>query len=616
MIDEQIHLKGVNPEWIKVPKGCNVTWNKDGTAKVYAENQKLIEEFKENLKNPKEPEKKESPFVKEIRVKFTLPFSINLPNDTYPIKHDEFICNALIRKKLTRDNAAGMIGDMHISDDRFGLANNTLVVTRFVLKQPIRQDEISKKQLKMFSLKSVNLILNSCRWLSNDYYNHDIVVKDLAGTNYDFLDDSSEILTGTSVLIGGGGIMSLSTSGSTVDEAVQDSIRQNLSSNVQLPFVFELIKNSIDYFRFENYRMACIEIETAIEIVLSKILTDYLQTLQQTDAAQVQQYLDVANIPNLTIPEFPRCRWDVIKPVLRMATFNSITGDSECQNWKDKCQDMRHSVVHGGYSPTKNEAKEAIQSGLDFFRILQQYEQNLASQNITITFPPDEVDEFVMEDQSKMKNLSLSDFEDITNIDFNKITEKTNEGNLFFKNKQFTEAISSFNEVLAIDPLNVDILINKGNALQGIQDFPMALDCYQKAILVDEREKILSNNIANVFANLGQLSQSLRAYRDALRIDPDYIQAIINKGITFLQMNNSNDALCCFNEAVEKQPSNSKAWFFKAIVYADKSDKKNFLENLAKAIKFDSEYKNIAKKEKRFEKYFDDEDFKNLVKSE
>jgi len=116
--------------------------------------------------------------VKEIQVKFLLPFSINLPNGTYGVKTEKFYSAVTIRKKLTRENASGMIGGMHIADDRFGLTNHTKIIVKFILANEIENNKISTKQLKQFSLDAINLILDQCRWQTNEYYNHNIVTKD------------------------------------------------------------------------------------------------------------------------------------------------------------------------------------------------------------------------------------------------------------------------------------------------------------------------------------------------------------------------------------------------------------------------------------------------------
>lgn len=427
MSTKTVNLMGLNPEWIEIPQGCNVTWNQNDTAMVEAENDALICKLEENIKNLKENLNKKPVDVTEVWVKFFLPFSLDLPNGTYPVRSNDFICTVLIRKKLTRDNASGMRGGMYFSDDRFGLANHTFVVARFVFNNPIKQDKISKLQLKQFSLKSINLLLNNCRLQTNEYYNHDIVTQDLARIEYQFLDDSGNLLPITSFVIAGGGIIKMNTSGYTIDERNVEAIRNNLSNDIVLLFEIELIKNSVDYFRFKNYRMSCIEIETAIEIIMNKILVDYLTVLQKIDPVQVDAYLK-----NCTISDFPRSQWEVIKQVLRKATFDTITGTDECQNWKAKCQLMRHKVVHAGYSPSEGEAEESLKSGIEFFKILLPYEKSLSKCNFSITFPVQKNDESVLENHDNLYSMKLTDFKDITSIDFNMIKKKIDEAMFCF----------------------------------------------------------------------------------------------------------------------------------------------------------------------------------------
>lgn len=551
--------------------------------------------------------------VTEVWVKFLLPFSVDLPNGTYPVRSSGFICTIQIRKKLTRDNASGMRGGMHISDDRFGLTNHTFVVCRFVFNNPIKQDRISKLQLKHFSLDAINLLLNNCRWQTNEYYNHDIVSQDLARTEYLFLDSSDIMLPIDVFVIGGGGAIKMNTSGFTIDESSVSIVRNNLLNGIILPFEIELIKNSVDYLRFKNYRMSCIEIETAIEIIISNIIVNYLTTLQKTDPNQVTAYLQSSRITNATIIDFPSYNWDIIKPVLRRATFDAITASTEYQNWMNKCRCLRHRVVHAGYSPSDSETENSLKSGIEFFKVLLPYEKSLANCNFSIILPTSNNAESILENQANLYNIKLADFKDITSIDFNKIKTKIEEAKDLLSKEKYDDAISAYSEVLKEDPLNVDVLIDKGYALQKKGDNRTAIDCYEKAIEIDSKEKTIFNNLGTAFTAENNLPRANEAYKNAILIDPDFTLALRNRGFLLLQQNNIDEAMACIIRFTEIEPYKAESWYCLAIVYAVKDEKEKCFFNLEKAIKIDNKIKQMAAQDSAFQKYSAESQFQTLI---
>ena len=551
--------------------------------------------------------------VKELHVKFLLPFSVDLPNGVYGIQSENFFCTVNFKQKIIRENASGMVGGMHLSDDRFGLTNHTSVLARFLLKNEIESSKISNKQLKLFSLEAVNLILDQCRYQNSSFYNHDIVSRDVSGTEYQYYGSDGEPVSRLSLLLGGGGTMILSTSGSTVKEDAIKRIQRHLSKDIRLPFEIELIKNAIDFFRFENFRMVAIEIETAIEVTYAFILREYLSNLQQTDSTQVQAYLDSSNLDNCTIDKFPRSHWDKIKPVLRAATFDAIAGETECQNWREKCQDLRHKVVHGGYEPSENEAEESVKSGIEFFKILQTYHSKLCSEIIAFDFPPKKSGEFSILDDDDKINFSKNNFVDISQIDVDAIQEKNKELFQYRKDKDFVKIISTYEELLKHDPCNVTFWLEKGNAHFNNKEYSNAKQCYEKCIEFDNAETDAFVGLGNVQSISGNISDALSNYLDALRRNPEHLLAIKNRAITLFQNNYFDDARCQFKQVVEKNPNDVDSLYTIAIIEAYMDHKEETIKFLDQAIRLDRNRKEDALTERAFEKYYDDEDFKKCL---
>jgi Tfp pilus assembly protein PilF len=67
------------------------------------------------------------------------------------------------------------------------------------------------------------------------------------------------------------------------------------------------------------------------------------------------------------------------------------------------------------------------------------------------------------------------------------------------------------------------------------------------------------------------------------------------------------------DEAIKINPNYALAWFNRAGIYALKREKEKSLSDLKRAIELNSSLKENARKDKSFENFWNDEDFKKIV---
>ncbi len=98
----------------------------------------------------------------------------------------------------------------------------------------------------------------------------------------------------------------------------------------------------------------------------------------------------------------------------------------------------------------------------------------------------------------------------------------------------------------------------------------------------------------------------------------DYAQAVslmraancdYNLGLAQLLNGDNNNA----KSTLDCAPQTASSFYLKAIIGARTSDKAMMIENLLKAVEADAKYKVDAKTDREFMKYFNDQDFKNIV---
>jgi len=295
-------------------------------------------------------------FYKRVKVTFSLPFALDIPSDLYKVRTDDFLCGVFIRLKQAKDNPSGWQGNFPISNDRFGHTNYSEVLVEFVRGKPLKRfmgkDE---KIYESFALNAINRLLDTLRWLSDDYVNHHLVRKDIPSMTSKFFDDKNQELAGSYFSMKSS--IHFSTNTSSLKEELKP-LKSKLENNEKIPFEIELVRNAKDHLKFENYRMVSIEIQNAIEFVIAEITAEYLKGESKTDD-------EINDILNEGFNRF--------KDIFKKATSESITQSNEYTQWQNKCAKLRHLVLHRGKQPTQQDAKDSLKTGLDFLQILESY---------------------------------------------------------------------------------------------------------------------------------------------------------------------------------------------------------------------------------------------------
>lgn len=184
--------------------------------------------------------------------------------------------------------------------------------------------------------------------------------------------------------------------------------------------------------------------------------------------------------------------------------------------------------------------------------------------------------------------LSLLQSEDV-------VTNYFEQANAQYYLGHFQEAANLYHEVIRLTEGQApEALNNKGAALAALgrleknpELFHKAIDCYDKALELRKDNPDAWNNEGNALADLGRLEKKPELFHKAIE---------------------------CHNKALELRKDLPEAWYNKACAFALLKEKDKMLEALNEAIKLDAEYKNKAKKDEDFKAYWEDEDFKAIVK--
>ena len=108
--------------------------------------------------------------------------------------------------------------------------------------------------------------------------------------------------------------------------------------------------------------------------------------------------------------------------------------------------------------------------------------------------------------------------------------------------------------------------------------------------------------------------EALNCFSNLCHIHPQYQDAFFHKGIELAELDRHNEAIEIFDRLLSKHKDNVNVLYAKSRSEAALDHPEEAFELLKKAIAKDSKtIKSWAKKEKMFEKFFDDERFRKLV---
>ena len=175
---------------------------------------------------------------------------------------------------------------------------------------------------------------------------------------------------------------------------------------------------------------------------------------------------------------------------------------------------------------------------------------------------------------------------------------------------------------------------NLGSVVFGLGESDAAAGDFEKADRLDPKNPIVQNNLGcielkkknlakaeelfgaatgagnEVHDNLGIVKIMQGQYETAAKYFTDDSQNVANHALAQLLNNDNNGALRTLNGATVET---GRIAYLKAIIAARTAKSSMLFENLGNAVKKDAAYKELAKTDLEFAKYFDDQNFKSIL---
>jgi len=228
-----------------------------------------------------------------------------------------------------------------------------------------------------------------------------------------------------------------------------------------------------------------------------------------------------------------------------------------------------------------------------------------------------------------------------------KAKEWIDKGLVFMNAENYESGLSAFNNAVEIDPTNSWAYINKGWALNTLGDYYQALKEFNRASDIDPQNPWIYVNRGVSYNFLGDYRQGLIDEEKAISLDATISWAYIDRGWAYIGLGNFNQALADLKKAAELDPKNPHVYHLRAWAYSGLGDKRQTLEDfdtslnlapnnswthwniatyyavsgekekaisaLGKAIRINDTLRQKAKKDKNFERLWNDVGFRKLV---
>jgi len=161
--------------------------------------------------------------------------------------------------------------------------------------------------------------------------------------------------------------------------------------------------------------------------------------------------------------------------------------------------------------------------------------------------------------------------------------ERSEHGDMYFKNGQYEKAIDAYTEYLRLEPTHLKSLYNRGRAYEELGQYTEALEDFNAVLKEDPQninallsvtsdyyyrqqdyentifyaEKVLKIDESamahtlkgKAFQKLGKLNEAMAAYNAAISVDDEFADAYISRGSLKIYLNQKSRACADFRMA-------------------------------------------------------------------
>lgn len=176
------------------------------------------------------------------------------------------------------------------------------------------------------------------------------------------------------------------------------------------------------------------------------------------------------------------------------------------------------------------------------------------------------------------------------------------EGESFYKARQYKEAIEAFNQSIKLNPAQPVVHFNLGVVYGDLQQHIEAIKAYREAVRLKSDYPLAYFNLGNAYSDTGEYGKAIEAFKEASQLDAIAPAAHYNSGVAYIEFDQQDEAIKSFKEVVRLQPENAAAYYNLGIAYGSSGRSKEAAEAFTEALRLreKSEDEHFTQDEARF----------------
>lgn len=176
------------------------------------------------------------------------------------------------------------------------------------------------------------------------------------------------------------------------------------------------------------------------------------------------------------------------------------------------------------------------------------------------------------------------------------------EGEAFYKAREFTKALEAFNHSLRLNPAQPIVQFNLGVIYGDLQQYSEAIKAYREALRLKPDYPLAYFNLGNAYSDTGEYGKAIESFKEASVLDAIAAAAHYNSGVAYVELGRQDEAIKSFKEAIRLQPEHAAAHYNLGIAYGVSGQKREAAEAFTQALRLreKSGDENFTQDEARF----------------
>ncbi len=165
-----------------------------------------------------------------------------------------------------------------------------------------------------------------------------------------------------------------------------------------------------------------------------------------------------------------------------------------------------------------------------------------------------------------------------------------NRGNAYHSLKDSVKAIADYTKAIELKADYADAYVNRGTGYDSLKDYDLAIADYTKAIKLQPDDALAYSNRGAAYNSLKDHDKAITDCTTAIELQPDNANAYINRGNAYDSLKDYDHAIADYTKAIKLHPDDPDAYINRSSSYRHKGFYEQALADIHKAFDLHPEF--------------------------